>query len=112
MLDFILALPYDVLGVVHAGYPFWLNIVYLSVCATTFGTTAYFFASSKLGASRASSFMFLVPTSAVLISWLVLNEQPKLSTILGGILAMGAVYLINVKVQPRVQSNIQAAEAE
>jgi drug/metabolite transporter (DMT)-like permease len=75
----------------------WSNIVYLAVVATSFGATVYFLASSRLGSQKASSFTFLVPVIAVLISWLVLDEVPRLSTLVGGGLSIAAVQLINMK---------------
>ena len=75
---------------------FWLNIIYLSYFSTTIGATLYFLATRRLGPAKASSFTFLVPVVAVLISWAVLGEVPRLFTILGGTSAMSAVYLINL----------------
>ncbi len=75
--------------------PFWLNIAYLALVGTSFSTTVYFRASHRLGAQRASSFMFLVPALAPLIAWLVMRETPEQATLLGGPLAVAAVYLIN-----------------
>ncbi len=96
VMDFFLALPYEPLAALHQqGAIFWWNIVYLAVLATTFATTVYFVASTRLGANRASSFIFLVPPSAVLISWMVTGEKPKIETVIGGLIAMAAVYLIN-----------------
>lgn len=106
ILDLAIALPYDVLGVFSFGYKFWLNMFNLSVVVTTFGTTIYFFASSKLGASKASSFTFLVPTSALIFSWILLKEQPQITTIVGGLLAMSAVYLINSKAEEPLETKV------
>ncbi len=92
-----LSLPLDVFNIQTLKMDFWLNILYISVGATTFATTAYFFAASNLGANRASSFIFLVPTSAMLISWWLLGEEPKFFTIVGGVMALMAVYIINSK---------------
>jgi len=39
----------------------------------------------------------------VLISWLVTDEIPKLVTIAGGLIGMGAVYLINSKTEERAR---------
>jgi drug/metabolite transporter (DMT)-like permease len=39
----------------------------------------------------------LVPFFAVVISYFVLDEIPKVFTIAGGILAMASIYLINKK---------------
>jgi drug/metabolite transporter (DMT)-like permease len=83
--------------VVRAGRPvlFWLNLAYLALVGTSFATTVYFRASRRLGARQASSYMFLVPALAPLISFLVIGEMPEPATLLGGPLAVLAVYLIN-----------------
>jgi drug/metabolite transporter (DMT)-like permease len=75
----------------------WLNIAYLALVATSFGATVYFFATRRLGSQRSSSFTFLIPVSAVLISWALLNEVPKVATVIGGALSISAVYLINIR---------------
>ena len=75
----------------------WANIVFLAIVATSFGATVYFLASSRLGSQKASSFTFLIPVIAVLISWFILDEKPLLTTIIGGALSITAVQLINMK---------------
>jgi drug/metabolite transporter (DMT)-like permease len=95
LISLPLSLSHHVFDISGFGLPFWLNILFLSVIVTTFGTTAYFFAAGRLGASRASSFMFLVPTSAVFFSWTLLGEKPGLTTFIGGFMALTAVYIIN-----------------
>ena len=88
----------DTLGsVFSAGTVFWMNMVFLSVFSSTFAGTVYFLASKKIGAQRASSFMFIVPLSALFFSAVILNEKPSASTIAGGCAAIAAVYLINRK---------------
>ena len=74
---------------------FWANMFFLSVISAGFATTVYFIAAERLGSYRTSSYVFVVPTSAVLLSWLFLDETPQLQTIAGGIIAIAAVYLIN-----------------
>ncbi len=107
ILDFFLALPGDILAPLKFGAVFWFNLIYLALFATTFATTIYFIASTRLGSHRASSFIFLVPFSAVLVSWLALGETPKFSTVAGGIIAVAAVYLINART--RVYERIRGA---
>jgi len=75
--------------------PYWLNILYLSIGATTIATTIYFLSTKQLGSRLASSFIFTVPVSAMFFSWLLLGEIPQLPTVIGGSLTIGAVYLIN-----------------
>lgn len=78
------------------GY-FWWNILFSAVFATSLATTYYFYATTTLGPEKASSFIFLVPVSAALSSWLFLKEPLQLHTIVGGILGIAAVYMINRK---------------
>lgn len=97
LLDFFIALPHGLENALNAGANFWFHILYLSVISTTFGTTVYFFASSKLGSRAASSFIFLVPATALLGSWIFLNENPSFTTTIGGTFAVLAVFLLNRK---------------
>jgi drug/metabolite transporter (DMT)-like permease len=77
------------------GPSFWLLVLYLGVAATDFATTVYFIAASRLGTARASSFMFIVPTAAILLAWLLLGERPDAVTLAGGALSIAAVSLVN-----------------
>lgn len=76
---------------------FWLNLVFSSAIVTTMATTIYFYSTTRLGAEKASSFIFLVPLAAAMSSWLMLGEQIKVHTAVGGILGITAVYFINKK---------------
>ena len=76
---------------------YWLNIFLLSIVVMSFANTMYFFASSKIGAIKASSFIFVVPLTAIVFSKIILNEQVLFTTVLGGVLSIIAVYLINKK---------------
>lgn len=97
LLALFLALPHGLLPITGQPWMFWGIIFYLSIFAATFGATVYFMAAAKIGSGRASSFTFLVPASAMLFSWLLLGEVPQLSTIIGGLIALFAVYLLNRK---------------
>ncbi len=76
---------------------FWGNLIFSATITTSLATTFYFMATAKLGASKASSFIFLVPFSAALGSWVFLGEVPQLHTIAGGLLGIAAVYVLNKK---------------
>ncbi len=76
---------------------FWGNLLFSATITTAMATTFYFVATSKLGASKASSFIFLVPFTATIGSWLFLGEIPQSHTIIGGLLGIGAVYILNKK---------------
>ncbi|TCK62062.1 DMT family transporter [Seleniivibrio woodruffii] len=81
-------------------FMFWGNMVLLSVAATTFGTTLFFLAATRLGSQKTSSFVYLVPVNALVMSWLFLGEEIHLNTIAGGLLAFCAIYIINKKPKP------------
>ncbi|MDF3028644.1 MAG: protein of unknown function transrane [Fluviicola sp.] len=76
---------------------FWGNVLFSSVITTTLATTTYFFATSKIGAEKASSFIFIVPFSAAIFSFAILGEKLEINTIAGGMLGIAAVYMINRK---------------
>jgi drug/metabolite transporter (DMT)-like permease len=80
---------------------FWLNMFFSSTITTALATTFYFFATARIGASKASSFIFLVPFSAALGSWFFLGERPAWHTVIGGLLGIAAVYVLNRR--PRTQ---------
>jgi len=81
--------------VFHEDALFWVNLIFLAIISSNFATTIYFVAAERLGSYRTSSFVFLVPASAMLLSWIFLGEVPQPLTIVGGTIAISAVYLIN-----------------
>lgn len=74
---------------------FWFNLFFLSVISGTIATTIFFMAAEKLGSYHAGAYVFLVPSSAMLLSWLFLGEVPQPATIIGGAITIAAVYIIN-----------------
>ena len=100
---FIMNINNDVLIVLDFDLIFWLNLILLSIGAQVFGTTVYFIATTKLGPSKASSFIFIVPITAPIFSMIFIGEKLEISTIIGGIMTMTAVYLLNkekIQTQP------------
>tara|TARA_B100001741_G_scaffold78407_1_gene63484 strand:- start:833 stop:1684 length:852 start_codon:yes stop_codon:yes gene_type:complete len=100
---FMMNINNDVLIVLDFDLIFWLNLILLSIGAQVFGTTVYFIATTKLGPSKASSFIFIVPITAPIFSMIFIGEKLEISTIIGGIMTMTAVYLINkekIQTQP------------
>jgi drug/metabolite transporter (DMT)-like permease len=78
-----------------ADFTFWANLFFVSTIVAGLATTFYFVATSKIGASKASSFIFMVPFSAALGSWIFLDETIEAHTIIGGLLGIAAVYILN-----------------
>ena len=90
LLEFLIAslliLPFceidAVIQVTNYDYIFWINMILLSIVVMSFANTMYFFASSKIGAIKASSYIFVVPLTAIIFSKIILKEQILSTTIL------------------------------
>ncbi|MGV3632566.1 MAG: DMT family transporter [Bacteroidota bacterium] len=76
---------------------FWANLFFGGAIVTSLATTIYFYATSRIGSDKASSFIFLVPFAAAVSSWLLLGEKIEMHTLAGGILGIGAVYMMQRK---------------
>ena len=85
----------DILLIFTYDWIFWVNMFFLSSGAMVFGTTVYFLATTRLGPEKASAFIFMVPVTALLFSVLLIGERLEVTTMIGGIMTMTAVYLIN-----------------
>jgi drug/metabolite transporter (DMT)-like permease len=64
---------------------------------TGIATTFFFYATSKIGAEKTSSFIYIVPFAAAISSFIAIGELIKWNTIVGGILGVIAVAIINRK---------------
>ena len=76
---------------------FWFNILYFGIINSAVATTCFLYVSAKIGAEKASTYIFIVPSTAVLTSWLFIGEEVLWNTIIGGILGILAVFIINGK---------------
>jgi drug/metabolite transporter (DMT)-like permease len=74
---------------------FWINIFVLAIIATTFSTSIYFIGIEKLGTNEVSSFIFLVPFFAIILSVIFLKEHISYSIIIGTIMTLIAVKILN-----------------
>ena len=81
--------------VLEFDYIFWFNMFVITILSTTFATSIYFFGAAKYGAKEVSSFVFLVPASAIIIGNIFLDEKIEFTTIIGVVFAMIAIYILN-----------------
>jgi drug/metabolite transporter (DMT)-like permease len=97
LFELFFALPGNIGQVFKQDITFWICLSFLGFLSIAFASTVYFLASKKLGSHRASSFIFIVPSAALISSFFILGEIPSIFTIIGGILAITAIYIVNTQ---------------
>lgn len=81
--------------IVEYDFKFWLNIFVITMLSTTFATSIYFIGVAKLGAKEVTSFIFLVPASALILSAIFLDELISFNTLVGTVCTIIAIYILN-----------------
>ncbi|MFZ4453613.1 DMT family transporter [Salibacterium aidingense] len=70
-----------------------LTVMYLGLFPTVIPYFAIAYATSKQGASEATSSLYLTPVLAIIISWIWIGETPTLLSIAGGAVVLAGVSL-------------------
>ena len=73
----------------------WAGLVFLGVFGTAVAFVWYYEGIRQLGAARTVVFNNLVPIFGVLLGWLILGETLSVSLLVGGVMAVGGVFLVN-----------------
>ena len=81
--------------VANFDFKFWINMFMITILSTTFATSIYFIAIAKIGTKEATTFIFLVPASAMVSSAIYLGEKISFNTIIGTFCTIIAIYILN-----------------
>ena len=71
------------------------TVVYLGIFPGVVGYSTWNYALSTIPASRAASFLYLMPIFATLIGWIWLGEVPTLMALTGALIALFGVWVVN-----------------
>lgn len=74
-----------------------LAVVYLGILPGAVAYWAWSVALSRMDASRAVTYLYLVPPVSIVVSFIWLGELPTWISLVGGILAMSGVLLVNTR---------------
>ncbi|MFE3976204.1 MULTISPECIES: EamA family transporter [unclassified Peribacillus] len=76
-------------------------VIYLGLFPTVIPYFALAYITSKVGASEATSSLYLTPAVALIISWLLLGEFPTMLALGGGGLTLVGVSLSNLNIKSK-----------
>jgi drug/metabolite transporter (DMT)-like permease len=83
----------------------WLSLAFLGLFGTAIGFSLYYQAIKKIGSSRSSVFINLVPFFSICLSWLILDESVKPVVLVGGLILLAGVALTNYQGKKSAQKN-------
>ncbi len=74
-----------------------LSVAYLGIFPAAIGYATWGIAQAYFGSSRAANFLYLVPPTAVGISFALTGEIPALTTMIGGAIAIVGVIVVSTR---------------
>lgn len=82
-------------GIRNASLATILSIIYMGVFPGAIGYILWSMVLSRMPASKAGVFLYMIPVIALVISWLWIGEIPSLISALGGVLIVAGVITVN-----------------
>ncbi len=77
-----------------------IGVVYLGVFPSAIAYATWAYVLAQIPASRASTFLYVVPVLAILVAWVWLSEVPTVLSLIGGAIVLSGIVLVNTRRQP------------
>lgn len=81
--------------IAHASMVSTLSVVYLGVFPAVIAYVAWSYILSQMPASRAATFLYVVPVLSILLGFLLINEMPTIVSLIGGGVVLSGVFVVN-----------------
>ena len=95
------------------GFAFWGSIIYLVIFGSFIAYSAFMYVLENLPPTQASLYAYLNPIVAVLLGWIILNEDLTPMTVFAIAITIFGVYLVNTDYQSQRKKNLaKLAQAE
>ncbi len=85
-----------------------LAIVYIGIFPAALAYLGWGYALTRIPASNAASYLYMVPVFAIFIAWIWLREVPHVLSLLGGAIALAGVLLVNTRTKEKVPAIVIA----
>lgn len=89
-----------------------LSVVYLGLFPAAIAYTLWSYTLSKLPATYATSFLYLMPLFASIMGWFALHEKPMPTTLVGGFIALYGAWMIHQAQHKKNTSDKMPADPE
>jgi drug/metabolite transporter (DMT)-like permease len=87
----------NILDVANLSFSGWGSILFLGIFCSGVAYTLWAQALSEMDASRVGAFLYIEPFVTFFGSWLLLNEQISILTLISGLIIIGGVVIVNRK---------------
>ncbi len=85
-----------------------MAIVYIGIFPAAIAYLGWGYALTRIPASNAASYLYMVPVFSIFIAWVWLREVPHTLSLLGGAIALGGVLLVNTRMKDKTPAVIVA----
>ncbi len=85
-----------------------LAILYIGIFPAALAYLGWGYALTRIPASNAASYLYMIPVFSIFIAWIWLREVPHILSLVGGAMALGGVLLVNSRLKEKLPAAVTA----